>query len=83
MKILSDGYKATASLESYQDTRNRLQDALDALMPEYKYDPLITLIDGIANEIDSIDVEIKGLKREEEIAERNHEHDLREDRPNA
>ena len=52
-------------------------------MPEYKYDPLITLIDGIANEIESIDIEIKSIKREEEIAERNHEHDLREDRPNA
>lgn len=81
MKILSDGYKATASLESYQDTRNRLQDALDALMPEYKYDPLITLIDGIANEIDSIDIDIEGLRREQKWAEENAKY--REDRPNA
>ena len=39
MRILSERYKDTATLESYQDTRNRLQAALDALIPERKYDP--------------------------------------------
>lgn len=81
MKILSDGYKATATLESYQDTRNRLQAALDALLPEYRYDPLMSLIDGIIDEINSIEIEINGIQREDKIADQNAKH--REDRPNA
>jgi len=69
MRILSERYKDTATLESYQDTRNRLQAALDALIPEHKYDPLMLLIDSIKCEIEAIDIEIKSIKQEKNISE--------------
>lgn len=69
MRILSERYKDIATFESYQDTRNRLQAALDVLIPEHKYDPLMLLIDSIQCEIETIDIEMKRMKQEKNISE--------------
>ena len=61
MRILSERYKDTATFESYNDTRNRLQAALDVLIPEHKYDPLMLLIDSIQCEIETIDIEMERM----------------------
>lgn len=86
MNIISHGYRATASVESMEATLKRLQGALDALEPELKHDPLVTLIDAIANEIESLEIDIKGAKKEIAIAEDNAAYNARhrrEDFPNA
>lgn len=81
MNIVSHGFRATASEAELEDTRARLQAALDVLLPEYKHDPLMLFIDKISGEIETLDIDIAGLRREDRIAEENAKY--REDRPNA
>jgi hypothetical protein len=47
------------------------------------YDEFVLLYDEAEEQVRAIDCLINDLRREYAIAERNHEHDLREDRPNA
>lgn len=60
-----------------------LSDQLCEVLDIMTHDALKPLAEDIGKTIDELERHYDAAVKEDKIAERNHEHDLREDRPNA
>ena len=69
-----------ASTEELRRWRDICNDILTLIHREPVFNPFA---DDVRNAIDGLDTDIESSIREDKIAERNREHDLREGRPNA
>ena len=80
MTLLSYGYRAKAAID--EDDLNTMREICCNCLTQIGHHPAFQRLSEMFNdEIDSIDTDIEGLRREKQYTEENAKY--REDRPNA